>query len=124
MEIKTIFHQAGQGKIFDTVTIFSLKPVLEDIKNAQMKSQKFNLELECINKPKLRTFIMIKDFNTILTYITKPLTFIQCKMAKLRLGCLPIRQETGRFCRPKIPEIKEFAKSLSMQTLTSYTKMK
>ena len=104
-EIKTIFYQAGQGMIFDTGTIFSLKPVLEDIKNAQMRSQKFSLELECINKPKLRTFITIKDFNTIPTYITKPLTFIQRKfMAKLRLGCLPIRLETGRFCRPKIPE--------------------
>ena len=70
-----------------------------------MKAQKLNLELECINKPKLRTFITIENFDTVPTYITKPLSFIQRKfIAKLRLGCLPIRLETGRFSMPKIPE--------------------
>ena len=38
-------------------------------------------------------------------HITKPLTFHQRRlMAKTRLGCLPIRLETGRYSIPRLPE--------------------
>ena len=38
------------------------------------------------------------------SYLTKPLSFIQRKcLAKLRLGCLELRLETGRWARPRLP---------------------
>jgi hypothetical protein len=67
--------------------------------------QKFDLKAMCQNKPKLRTFITFKDFGTTPNYILMPLSFIQRKfMAKLRLSSLPIRLETGRYERPRLPE--------------------
>ena len=46
-----------------------------------------------------------KDFHTTPSYISKPLSFVQRKfLAKLRLGCLEIRIETGRYARPRLPE--------------------
>ena len=46
----------------------------------------------------------ISDFSVKKSYIYKPLSFIQRKkLARFRLGILPIRIETGRYERPKIP---------------------
>ena len=104
-EVKSIFYQSEQSRIFDTGEPFNLQNILEKIKIRFKKSQRLSLELESINKPKLRTFITFKDFETVPAYITKPLSFIQRKvLAKCRLGCLPIRLETGRFCRPFLLE--------------------
>ena len=39
------------------------------------------------------------------SYLAKTLSFIQRKfLAKIRLGCLEIRIETGRYSRPRLPE--------------------
>ena len=104
-EVKSIFYQSEQSGIFDAGQPFYLQNVLEKIKIKFQKSQRFSLELESLNKPKLRTFLTIKDFEKVPAYITKPLSFIQRKfLAKCRLGCLPIRLETGRFCRPIFAE--------------------
>ena len=63
------------------------------------------LKQECIEKSKLRTFILFKDFDEPAAYVRKPLTFQQRRiLAKLRLGCLPLRIETGRYTRPKLSE--------------------
>ena len=52
--------------------------------------------------PKLRTYNLISEFSTDKSYLSKPLSFVQRKfLAKLRLGVLPIRIETGRFERPR-----------------------
>ena len=60
---------------------------------------------QCESMPKLRTFVKFKDFSNTPSYVTKPLSFIQRKfLAKLRLGCLEIRIETGRYTRPRLPE--------------------
>ena len=62
---------------------------------------------ECEQQPKLRTFIKFKDFYTVPSYVTKPLTFIQKKyLSKLRLGSLELKIETGRYSRPRL-EISE-----------------
>ena len=104
-EVKQIFYQSEQSQIFYAGQPFCLQNVLEKIKLRFQKSQKFSIELESLNKPKLRTFITFKDFERVPAYITKPLSFIQRKfLAKCRLGCLPIRLETGRFCRPFLAE--------------------
>ena len=55
--------------------------------------------------PKLRTFVKFKNFSRTPSYLTKPLSFIQRKfIAKIRLGCLEIRIETGRYARPRLTE--------------------
>ena len=61
---------------------------------------------ECGLMPKLRTFNLFKDFQEEPpAYITKPLTFYHRRMlARIRLGCLPLRVETGRYSVPRLPE--------------------
>ena len=55
--------------------------------------------------PKLRTLNLFKDFQEQPSYITKPLTFHHRRMlARTRLGCLPLRVETGRYSVPRLPE--------------------
>ena len=64
---------------------------------------------ECEQKPKLRTFLTFKDFNSISPHVGKPLSFLERKLtSKLRLGILPIRMETARYLRPVIPENQRF----------------
>ena len=61
------------------------------------------LKNECEQQPKLRTFITFKNFNEMPSYVTKPLTFLQKKqIAKIRLGSLAIRIESGRFSKPRL----------------------
>ena len=63
------------------------------------------LEQECLTKSKLRTFRTFKDFNEQPSYVTKPLTFFNRRnLARIRLGCLPLRIETGRYCIPRLSE--------------------
>ena len=54
---------------------------------------------------KLRTFLTFKNFLSVPSYLTKPLTFVQKRiMAKIRLGSLALRIETGRYSRPRLLE--------------------
>ena len=63
------------------------------------------MKAECLHKQKIRTFIQSKDFDTISPHIGKPLTFLERKtISQLRLGMLPFRIETARYCRQIIPE--------------------
>ena len=63
------------------------------------------LEQECMTKSKLRTFRTFKDFNKQPSYVTKPLTFFNRRnLARIRLGCLPLWIETGRYCIPRLSE--------------------
>ena len=69
-----------------------------------LQKQQTFLKAECQNSSKLRTYVKFKDFTCTPSYLTKPLTFIQRKfLAKIRLGCLEIRVETGRYARPRLP---------------------
>ena len=53
--------------------------------------------------PKLRTFMTFKVFGSLPAYVSKPLTFMQRRvLGKLRLGCLELRIETGRYTRPRL----------------------
>ena len=120
-EVKLILYQCKQNAVFDTGQPFNLQNVLEKIKTEFQKSQRFSLELESLNKPKLRTFLTIKDFEKVPAYITKPLSFIQRKfLAKCRLGCLPIRLETGRFCRPILAENERVSQVCLENGVTDY----
>ena len=56
----------------------------------------------CLTLPKLRTYNLIADFDSPKVYLTKPLTFSQRRsLARLRLGSLRLRIETGRYERPQ-----------------------
>ena len=106
-EVKNIFSANNLAAVFESGNIFDLKLIIENLQSSMMLAQQNYLEDECsiLKSPKLRTFITFKDFGTTPSYITKPLSFIQRKfMAKLRLGCLEIRIETGRYARPRLPE--------------------
>ena len=81
------------------------KDILSKMSSFYMQKQRLDFEAECQLKPKLRTFIRFKNFSEPAAYIHKPLSFPQRRMiAKVRLGCLPLRLETGRYARPRLEE--------------------
>ena len=92
---------------FDNNTAFPLKITINTIKERFRSDQAEYLKYECEQQSKLRTFIKFKQFGILPAYVTKPLSFFQRKhIAKLRLGSLEIRIESGRFSRPRL-EIHE-----------------
>ena len=106
-EVKNIFYACGLSDIFDTETMFPLKSTIEEIKEKFKTDQADYLKNECIQQRKLRTFNKFKLFGTTPAFVTKPMSFYQRKLfAKLRLGSLELRIETGRYARPRL-EINE-----------------
>ena len=108
-EIKLIFQECNLNLLFNMNCPFELKFVVSNILEKFKSNQRYYLSTECSEKPKLRTFILFKDFFETPSYILKPLNFHQRRlMAKTRLGCLPIRLETGRYSIPRLPESERF----------------
>ena len=104
-EVKTIFDQSDKLEIFSSNTLFDLKSTVQDMTFSFKNKQKSYLIQECGLMPKLRTFNLFKDFQEQPAYVTKPLTFHHRRMlARTRLGCLPLRVETGRYTVPRLPE--------------------
>ena len=104
-EVQNIFSSNNLQNIFQSNTNFDLQTTLCKLQKNMLLNQQNSLEIQCASKPKLRTFMKFKDFHTTPSYISKPLSFVQRKfLAKLRLGCLEIRIETGRYARPRLPE--------------------
>ena len=103
-EVKQILDNNNLGSIYDRKTIFPLKSTIAKLRSSMYNQQKDLVKAECMNKPKLRTFITFKDFDKISPHIGKPLSYIQRKtLSKLRLGILPLRIETARYQRPVVP---------------------
>ena len=104
-EVKSIFVDNGLSEVFENGLVFDLKQTVDSLKSKMLQKQQNTLQAECSQKPKLRTFVKFKNFSETPAYLTKPLSFIQRKfLAKLRLGCLEIRLETGRWARPRLAE--------------------
>ena len=104
-EIKSILYDNNLGYIFDNQHIFHVKPIIDQLKTSMHKTQQQIFRTECQNKPKLRTFLLFKEFETLPPHIGKPLSFVERKtISKLRLGILPIRLETARYVRPILLE--------------------
>ena len=104
-EVHEIFTETNMQSIYTDNVCFDKKDILSKMSYFYMQKQKLDLEAECQLKPKLRTFLRYKDFSELAAYIHKPLTFPQRRMmAKVRLGCLPLRLETGRYARPRLEE--------------------
>ena len=61
-EVKRILCDNGLNHIYEMQQIFPLKSTIAQLKESMLKKQQELFKLECQNKPKLRTFMMFKDF--------------------------------------------------------------
>ena len=104
-EVKTIFDSNNLSEFFGQGSC--IESTIQKLKESMWVKQNVDSRINCLEKPKLRTFVTFKDFGSTPPYILKPLSFVQRKfIAKIRLSALPIRIETGRYERPKL-EIHE-----------------
>ena len=104
-EIRSILHDHSLDHIYDQEQIFPLRAITSLLKKSMLQKQRISLKTECHDKPKLRTFVLFKDFECLPPHIGKPLTFVERRILSwLRLGILPLRLETARFIHPIIPE--------------------
>ena len=111
-EVRTILYDHNQGHIFEPENNFCAQSIIKKLKESMIVKQAVNLKQICLEKPKLRTFVQFKDFVTIPSYISKPMSFIVRKyLALTRLSNLSIRIETGRYERPKLNLNQRFCPS-------------
>ena len=104
-EIKSIFSDCNMLDIYENCSPFNVKSTTTEMQEIFKTQQQNYLKAECQEKPKLRTFIKIKNFTEIPAYVVKPLSFVQRRfIGKTRLGSLQIRLETGRYSRPVLAE--------------------
>ena len=104
-ELKSIFHKCDLDLLFNLGVNFDLKFTSKFMEEKLMEMQALELSEKCKQYPKLRTFILFKDFSKDAVFIKKPLHYFNRRlMARLRLGCLPLNIETGRYNIPRIPE--------------------
>ena len=86
--------------------LFNLRATVVKLKKTMYERQAIELQQECATKPKLRTFMLFKNFSAEPNYNFKTLTFYERRLlARTRLGCLSIHLETGRYSKPRIPEV-------------------
>ena len=104
-ELKSILESNSRSYVYDYDSPFPLRFMCNQLQKSMMEQQNEVLRLQCLEKPKLRTFIKFKVFGELPSYVSKPLSFAQRRsISQLRVGTLPIRLETGRFCRPYLEE--------------------
>ena len=61
-EVKDIFQSCGLLQIFESSSSFHVETVVSNIKNCLQEKQNSQLEHDCSQKPKLRTFLKFKNF--------------------------------------------------------------
>ena len=102
-EVKFILNRNNLGSTF-SIFPFNIKSTIELLSQSLIYKDQSKWKNVCKDMPKLRTYVKLDDFFSSKQFIHKPLTFIQRKfLAKLRLGVLPIRIETGRY-HPRLEE--------------------
>ena len=100
-EIKDILKRNDFEGTF-SANIFDLKSTINSLQSTLSQKDQIKRKNQCKNLPKLRTYNQITDYTVDKCYLSKPLSFLQRRyVAKLRLGVLPLRIETGRYERPK-----------------------
>ena len=110
-KVYEIFKMCNLSNIFEMKEIFNLKDIIYKLKISLHQKQIEYLKTECQTKPKLRTFILFKDFDNTPSYITQTLNFHpRRQLAMLILGCLPLQIEVDRYKIPKIPENLSFCR--------------
>ena len=107
-EIKDILCRNNMGQFYN-VPNFALKSVVKSLKDSLFVKDQTTWQSQCRDLPKLRTFLLFKDFKLESPHIYKPLSFMQKKfMSKFRLGMLQLHIETGRYSRPRLPPEERF----------------
>ena len=102
-EVESVFSSCDLNSVYNTGRPFPIKCILEKMKVKFKIDQANFLKGECEQMPKLRTFLTFKKFDKMPAYVSKPLSFLQKKIiAKIRLGSLELRIESGRFSRPRL----------------------
>ena len=97
-EIKEIMENYDLGYLGDNIQLFPLKETITTLKNKMLLKQRSSLELKCREKPQLRTYIQLKNFNIKPPIISRPLSFIQRKfLSKFMVSCLQLKICTGRY---------------------------
>ena len=104
-EMKSILYDSNLNHVYDAQQIFPIKDIVKQLNGTLQIMQQTRVEIECKSKPKLRTFVKLKDFKILPPHVYKSLPFLERKMvSKARLGILPLRLETSRYVRPVLPE--------------------
>ena len=104
-EVRDIFNECELLPIYTSKETFNIRLTVTSMREAYQVIQSSRLQQDCQVKPKLRTFMLFKEFGAPAAYVGKPLSFHQRRMlAKTRLGCLPLRVETGRYSIPRLKE--------------------
>ena len=104
-EVGSILRECNLALLFEMGVSFDMKFTINYMKLKLFKCQASSLSVQCSTLPKLRTFVTFKDFNQEAFYVKKHLNFFSRRfLARLRLGCLPLRLETGRYSVPRLPE--------------------
>ena len=100
-EVECILSRNNMGETFKS-SIFNLRLSIEQLRSSLISKDRLKLKTLCLNLPKLRTYVTVADFDSPKMYLLKPLSYNQRRsMARIRLGCLQLRVETGRFEKPK-----------------------
>ena len=120
-EVKCILQEHGMEQIFIRQDLFPVKRTVEELQQSMHQRQLARIQEECHSKPKLRTFVIFKDFSSLAPHIAKPLRFEERRiLSKLRLGTLPLRIESARYARPIIPETERVCYCNSGDIETEY----
>ena len=78
-EIKNVLADSNMQHISDLSQLFPIKSTVAELKKSMWLKQTEKLQADCLNKPKLRTFITFKDFSMAAPHLYKPLPFIERK---------------------------------------------
>ena len=113
-EVKGILGRNDLSNIF-ALNIFDVKTTIETVAKSLHQKDLQKLKNQCAGLPKLRTYITVADFFSQKSYLTRSLSFLQRKfLAKLRLGVLALRIETGRYERPPKSPVERICKQCNL----------
>ena len=103
----------SRNNLFFVVNSVAPKLAIKMLQDSLLKKDCANFTKECSKLPKLRTYNQIVSpfiSHDAVHYTRLCLPFIVRKrLAQLRLGVLPLRIETDRYKRVKIPECSEYS---------------
>ena len=74
-EVRDIFNFNELGYFFDNTVRFSIENIIGTLTSKMRIKQNENLRLRCIDKPQLRTFVKLKNFDQKPAFLQKPLSF-------------------------------------------------
>ena len=93
-EVKQILSEADLSYLYHNYCSFSLKPVIDIIKNQMLLKQQENLHISSQSYSKLKNYITFKDFSCEPSYLSLSLSFPERKnFCKALMGILTIKEE-------------------------------